>query len=97
MIHGVRLDECGAVLAGMSHGAMGHMAGNHPAARNDTKAIDVVIRANDPDTIRYLIPVLKDENEYARRAAVELRARITAGPCRCGHAKRSAPARDNPT
>ena len=36
------------------------------------KAIDVVIRANDPDTIKYLIPVLKDENEYARRAAVEV-------------------------
>jgi serine/threonine-protein kinase len=36
------------------------------------KAIDVVIRANDPETIKYLIPVLKDENEYARRAAVEV-------------------------
>jgi serine/threonine-protein kinase len=36
------------------------------------KAVDVVIRANDPDTIKYLIPVLKDENEYARRAAVEV-------------------------
>ena len=36
------------------------------------KAIDVVIRANDPDTIKYLIAVLKDENEYARRAAVEV-------------------------
>ncbi len=36
------------------------------------KAVDVVIRANDPETIKYLIPVLKDENEYARRAAVEV-------------------------
>jgi serine/threonine-protein kinase len=36
------------------------------------KAIDAVIRANDPDTIKYLIPVLKDENENARRAAVEV-------------------------
>jgi serine/threonine-protein kinase len=36
------------------------------------KAIDAVIRANDPDTIKYLIPILKDENEYARRAAVEV-------------------------
>ncbi len=36
------------------------------------RAIDVLIRANDPETIKYLIPVLKDENEYARRAAVEV-------------------------
>ena len=34
------------------------------------RAIDVLIRANDPDTIQHLIPLLKDENEYARRAAV---------------------------
>jgi serine/threonine-protein kinase len=32
----------------------------------------VVVRANDPDTIKYLVEVLKDENEYARRAAVEV-------------------------
>jgi serine/threonine-protein kinase len=36
------------------------------------KAIDVVIKANHPDTIRYLIDILKDENENARRAAVEV-------------------------
>ena len=36
------------------------------------KAIDVVIKANHPETIKYLIEVLKDENEYARRAAVEV-------------------------
>jgi HEAT repeat protein len=36
------------------------------------KAIDVVIKANHPDTMRYLIEVLKDENENARRAAVEV-------------------------
>src|SRR6266404_727785 len=36
------------------------------------RAIDVVIKANHPDTIRYLIEVLKDENENARRAAVEV-------------------------
>ena len=30
------------------------------------------IKANHPDTIRYLIDVLKDENENARRAAVEV-------------------------
>jgi eukaryotic-like serine/threonine-protein kinase len=36
------------------------------------RAIDVLIKANDPDTIKYLIDVLKDENEFARRAAVEV-------------------------
>ena len=36
------------------------------------RAIDVLIRANDPETIKHLIAVLKDENEYARRAAVEV-------------------------
>ena len=36
------------------------------------KAVDVVIKANHPDTMRYLIDVLKDENEYARRSAVEV-------------------------
>ena len=36
------------------------------------KAVDVVIKANHPETVRYLIEVLKDENEYARRSAVEV-------------------------
>src|SRR5438132_990648 len=36
------------------------------------RAIDVVIKANHPETMRYLIEVLKDENENARRAAVEV-------------------------
>ena len=36
------------------------------------KAVDVVVHANHPETIKYLVEVLKDENEYARRAAVEV-------------------------
>src|ERR1700733_3450146 len=36
------------------------------------KAIDLVIKANHPETMRYLIDILKDENENARRAAVEV-------------------------
>jgi eukaryotic-like serine/threonine-protein kinase len=43
-----------------------------PELEVQNKAIDVVIKANHPETIRYLIDVLKDENEYARRAAVEV-------------------------
>ncbi len=36
------------------------------------KAVDVLIKINHPDTIRYLLPALKDESEYSRRAAVEV-------------------------
>jgi serine/threonine-protein kinase len=31
-----------------------------------------MIRARDPETVRHLIEILKDESEYARRAAVEV-------------------------
>ena len=41
-------------------------------SRSQNRAIDVVVRAKDPDTMKYLVEVLKDENEYARRAAVEV-------------------------
>ncbi len=43
-----------------------------PEIEVQNRAIDVVIKANDPDTIKYLIEILKDENENARRAAVEV-------------------------
>jgi tRNA A-37 threonylcarbamoyl transferase component Bud32 len=36
------------------------------------KAVDVMIKINHPQTIRYLVPALKDESEYTRRAAVEV-------------------------
>jgi serine/threonine-protein kinase len=36
------------------------------------KAVDVLIRMNHPETIRWLVPALKDESEYSRRAAVEV-------------------------
>ena len=36
------------------------------------KAVDVIIKVNHPDTVQYLIPALKDENEFSRRAAVEV-------------------------
>jgi eukaryotic-like serine/threonine-protein kinase len=43
-----------------------------PEIEVQNKAVDLVVRANHPDTIKYLVDVLKDENEYARRAAVEV-------------------------
>ena len=36
------------------------------------KAVEVICRANDPETAKYLIPALKAENEFSRRAAVEI-------------------------
>jgi serine/threonine-protein kinase len=36
------------------------------------KAVDVLIKINHPDTVHYLLPALKDESEYTRRAAVEV-------------------------
>ena len=35
------------------------------------KAVDVLIAAKHPDTVKYLVNALKDESEYSRRAAVE--------------------------
>jgi eukaryotic-like serine/threonine-protein kinase len=36
------------------------------------KAVDVLIKINHPNTVQYLLPALKDESEYTRRAAVEV-------------------------
>ncbi len=36
------------------------------------KAVDVMVKLNHPETIRFLVPALKDESEYTRRAAVEV-------------------------
>jgi len=36
------------------------------------KAVDVLIKLNHPETVEYLIPALKNESEYTRRAAVEV-------------------------
>ena len=37
-----------------------------------SKAVDVLIRIKHPQTVKYLLPALKDESEYSRRAAVEV-------------------------
>jgi serine/threonine-protein kinase len=43
-----------------------------PEIEVQNRAVEVLIKARDPQTIRFLVPVLKDENEYARRSAVEV-------------------------
>jgi serine/threonine-protein kinase len=36
------------------------------------KAVDVIVKLNDPETAKHLIAALKSENEFSRRAAVEI-------------------------
>jgi serine/threonine-protein kinase len=37
-----------------------------------SKAIDVIVHMNNPETVKHLIPAMKSENEFSRRAAVEI-------------------------
>ena len=43
-----------------------------PDIEVQNKAVDVIVKANHPDTVKYLVHALKDESEYSRRAAVEV-------------------------
>jgi len=36
------------------------------------KAVDVIVKINHPETIKYLVAAMKDESEYTRRSAVEV-------------------------
>ena len=36
------------------------------------KAVDVIVSAKHPDTVKFLVSALKDESEYTRRSAVEI-------------------------
>lgn len=36
------------------------------------RAVDVIIKQRDPDTLKHLVEVLKSESDFARRAAVEV-------------------------
>ena len=37
-----------------------------------SKAVDVIVKINHPETVKFLVAALKDENEYTRRSAVEV-------------------------
>jgi serine/threonine-protein kinase len=43
-----------------------------PDLEVQNKAVDVLVKVKHPDTMKHLIPALKDESEYPRRAAVEV-------------------------
>ena len=36
------------------------------------KAVDVIVHMKRADTVKYLLPAMKSENEFSRRAAVEV-------------------------
>ncbi|MFQ5635419.1 MAG: HEAT repeat domain-containing protein [Gammaproteobacteria bacterium] len=40
------------------------------------KAVDLLVKMRDPETMHHLVEVLKDESEYARRSAVEVLNKI---------------------
>lgn len=43
-----------------------------PDLEVQNKAVDVIVKINHPDTVKYLVAALKDESEYTRRSAVEV-------------------------
>jgi len=43
-----------------------------PDLEVQNKAVDVIVKINDPETVKYLVTALKDESEYTRRSAVEV-------------------------
>jgi len=79
----MQLKDTNKMVRGAALGALGSRGGNiniekvadvltDPDLDVQSKAVDVLIRANHPDTVKYLVTALKDESEYARRAAVEV-------------------------
>jgi len=43
-----------------------------PDMEVQNRAVDLLVKSRHPDTMKYLVDVLKDESEYARRSAVEV-------------------------
>jgi len=43
-----------------------------PDLEVQNKAVDVIVKINHPDTVKFLVTALKDESEYTRRSAVEV-------------------------
>jgi eukaryotic-like serine/threonine-protein kinase len=43
-----------------------------PDLNVQNRAVEVIVKRRHPETMKYLLPVLKDESDFARRAAVEV-------------------------
>jgi len=79
----MQLKDSNKMVRSAALGALGARGGNinigkvaavltDPDLDVQGKAVDVLIKANHPDTVQFLVTALKDESEYARRAAVEV-------------------------
>jgi serine/threonine-protein kinase len=79
----MQLKDPNKMVRSAALGALGSRGGNinvdkvaailtDPDLDVQSKAVDVLIKANHPDTVKYLVDALKDESEYSRRAAVEV-------------------------
>jgi len=79
----IQLKDANKMVRSAALGALASRGGNlnieivanallDPDLDVQNKAVDLLIKANHPDTTRYLVPALKDESEYSRRAAVEV-------------------------
>ena len=79
----MQLKDSNKMVRSAALGALGNRGGNiniekianvliDPDLDVQGKAVDVLIKANHPDTVKFLVTALKDESEYARRAAVEV-------------------------
>ena len=79
----MQLKDTNKMVRSAALGALGNRGGNiniekianvliDPDLDVQGKAVEVLIKANHPDTVKFLVTALKDESEYARRAAVEV-------------------------
>ena len=79
----IQLKDPNKMVRGAALGALAKRPGNvniaavskllvDPDLDVQSKAVDMLIQINHPDTVEYLAEALKDESEYSRRAAVEV-------------------------
>ena len=71
MVRGAALKALATRDADVDISKVAHLL-HDPDLDVQAKAVDVIVRINHPDTIKFLVNALKDESEYTRRAAVEV-------------------------
>ena len=79
----MQLKDTSRMVRSAALGALGERDGNiniekitslllDPDLEVQNKAVDVIVKINHPETVKYLVAALKDESEYTRRSAVEV-------------------------
>ena len=71
MVRGAALKALATRDADVDISKVAHLL-HDPDLDVQAKAVDVIVRINHPDTVKFLVNALKDESEYTRRAAVEV-------------------------